>query len=87
MTLDRQANSCKQPYLHQRLLPGLGKALEKYVFEPENMYNMDEKSLLLGYNNRAKVLVQLRRRAPTKTSMNLENELQLWNVHRQAGLC
>ena len=45
----------------------LDKALKKYAFKPENMYNMDEKGFLLGYNNRTKVIVRHKRRMLTET--------------------
>ena len=45
----------------------LDKVLKKYAFKPKNMYNMDEKGFLLGYNNRAKVIVRHRRQMPTET--------------------
>ena len=45
----------------------LDKVLKKYAFKPENMYNVDEKGFLLGYNNRARVIVRHRRRMSTET--------------------
>ena len=45
----------------------LDKVLKKYALKPENMYNMDEKRFLLGYKNRARVIVRNRRQMPTET--------------------
>ena len=45
----------------------LDKVLKKYAFKPEKMYNMDEGGFLLGYKNRARVIVRNRRQMPTET--------------------
>ena len=42
----------------------LGAVLQKYNFQPYNMYNMDEKGFQLGVHNRAKVVVRHRCRTP-----------------------
>ena len=67
MTLDRQQALASNPTYIKDHFQKLGGVLRKYAFKPENMYNMDEKGSLLGYNNRAKVIVRYRRRMPTET--------------------
>ena len=64
VALDRQRALASNPVLIKDYFEKLGKVLKKHAFKPENMYNMDEKGFLLGYNNRAKVIVQHRRRMP-----------------------
>ena len=67
VTLDRQRALASNPTLIKDYFQKFGKVLKKYVFKPENMYNMDEKGFLLGCNNWAKVIVWHRWRAPTET--------------------
>ena len=66
MTGGRQLALASNPTLIEDYFPKLDKVLKKYAFKPENMYTMDEKGFLLGYNNRAKVIVRQRRRIPTE---------------------
>ena len=65
VNLDRQRALASNPTLIKDYFQKLGNILKKYAFKPENMYNMDEKGFLLGYSNRAKVIVRHRRRMPT----------------------
>ena len=48
VTLYRQRALASNPNFIKGYFQKLCKALEKYVFEQENMYTMDEKGFLLG---------------------------------------
>ena len=67
VTRDRQRALANDPTMIRDYFQKLDKFLKKYAFKQKNMYNMDEKGFLLGYNNRAKVIVQNRRQMPTET--------------------
>ena len=67
MNLDRQRALASNPTLYKDRFWKLDKALKKYAFKPENMYNIGKKGFLLGYSNRAEVIVRHRRRMPTET--------------------
>ena len=87
MTRDRQRALASNPTLIKDYFQKLDKGLTKYASKPENMYNMDGKGFLIGYNNRAKILCDIGDVCLRKHKMDPENGLQLWNVHRQTGLC
>ena len=38
----------------------LSNVLKKYAFRPKNMYDVDEKGFLFGYNNWVEVIVRHR---------------------------
>ena len=65
--LDRQRSLSSNPILIKDCFQRLGKALQEYAFKPENMYNMDRRSFLLGYSNQSKVIARHRRCTPTET--------------------
>ena len=67
VTRDRQRALVSNPTIIKDYFQKLDKVLKMYVFKLENMYNMDEKGFLLGYNNRARVIVRHRWRMATET--------------------
>ena len=67
VTRDQQRALANDPTMIKDYFQKLDKVLKKYAFKRKNMYNMDEKGFLLGYNNRAKVIVRHRWQIPTET--------------------